>query len=80
MTTDLIPLVGVGHALMERYGVPSPGYQRMHRLISTGLLKPERIGDRLFFKSTDLPAIAAALGIAVPAKEATKARRAPRAA
>ena len=43
------------------FGVPSPGYQPTHRLISRGLLVPLRIGGRLFFKSEDLPKIAAAL-------------------
>lgn len=66
---NLIPLVELGHALVERYGAPSPGYQHVHRMISKGLLKPERLGGRLFFKTEDLPMIAEALGIAVPVKE-----------
>lgn len=60
---------------MTRYGVPSPGYQYVHRMISRGLLTPERMGGRLFFKSEDLPAIAKALGISVkgPARKASRA-------
>ena len=76
--TGLIPLPELGAALMERYGVPSPGYQHVHRMISKGLLTPERLGGRLFFKRADLPTIARALSIVVPAKG--PARRAPRAA
>ena len=44
--TGLIPLPELGAALMERYGAPSPGYQHVHRMISKGLLTPERMGGR----------------------------------
>jgi hypothetical protein len=72
MANDLIPMPELGRAIMERFGVPSPGYQYTHRMISRGLLVPERIGGRLFFRQNDLPQIAAVLGIAtVPAKEGT---------
>jgi hypothetical protein len=76
--TDLIPMTELGHALMERYGVPSPGYQTVHRLISRGLLKPERIAGRLLFKTSDLPTIARVLGITAP--EPARPRRSTRAA
>jgi hypothetical protein len=62
---NLIPLPELGHAIMARYGVPSPGYQHVHRAISKGILTPERLGGRLFFKTEDLPKIARVLGIAV---------------
>ena len=75
---EFIPLPELGHALMTRYGAPSPGYQYVHRMISKGLLTPERLGGRLFFKDEDLPKVAAALGIAV--KEPARPRRATRAA
>jgi hypothetical protein len=71
--TGLIPLPELGAALMERYGAPSPGYQHVHRMISKGLLTPERMGGRLFFKTTDLPTIARVLGV-VPAKEPPRRR------
>jgi hypothetical protein len=77
MADQLVPMPELGHALMERYGMPSPGYQHVHRMISKGLLVPERLVGRLFFKVEDLPTIAAKLGI-VPAKK--PARRAARAA
>jgi hypothetical protein len=64
-----IPLPELGAALLDRYGVPSPGYQATHRAISRGLLKPERMGGRLFFKTEDLPQIAKVLGIEAPAKK-----------
>ena len=77
--TGLIPLPELGRALMERYGVPSPGYQHVHRMVCKGLLMPERLGGRLFFKAEDLPQIAKVLGIAVPPAKGP-ARRATRAA
>lgn len=76
MMVDLIPLPELGHALMTRFGMPSPGYQHVHRMISKGLLTPERLGGRLFFRSEDLPAIARALGITVPVKKPARPRAA----
>ena len=68
MTQSLVPLPELGRALMERFGVPSPGYHAVHRAICKGILKPERLGGRYFFKPEDLPMVAAVLGIAVPVK------------
>jgi hypothetical protein len=44
--SDLIPLPELGAALMAAYGTPSPGYQYVHRMITKGVLTPERLGGR----------------------------------
>ncbi len=81
-TDDLISAAAAPAAVLELAQTKDPAdvarasYRRFWNGISNGTLPAERIGGRLFIRRSDLPAIAAALGLKVPAT-AKRAQRAP---
>ena len=59
----MIPLARLPPRLRELSGRPPPSYLRLALLARDGKLPAERIGQRLYVRLADIPAIARSLGL-----------------
>ena len=66
ITDDMLPLPAVPRALAPYPGGPTVTYGRLYAAVTNGVLPAERIGARWFLKRSDLPAVAAQIGLAPP--------------
>lgn len=80
---DLIPAAAVPAAVLalaqtkDRADVARASYRRLWAGMSNGTIRAERVGSRWFVLRSELPAVAAALGLTLPAKaKSSRAKRA----
>lgn len=63
---ETVALTALPRELATLTGKPSPSYRRLYSLTLDGSLPAEQDNGRWFVRRTDLPAIAAMLGLAAP--------------
>ena len=62
-SVELIPLTRLSPELRELTGSVAPGYRRLWTLTVDGRITAEQVNGRYQVRRTDLPAIAASLGM-----------------
>jgi hypothetical protein len=66
------PLSKLSRELQAFTGKPAPGYRALYNHVLDGRLPAEQVNGRWYWHRIDLPAIAAALGLAAPIDPASK--------
>jgi len=67
MAQQLTPLPGLAAKLLSTYGNAGPGYRKAYLLALDGVLPTVQRNGRYFVADADLPAVAAVLGLTIPA-------------
>jgi hypothetical protein len=61
---DHLPLTRLPIALRDQTGLRPPTYYQLYMAVINGRISAEMVGGRYYFKESDVPAIAAQLGLA----------------
>jgi hypothetical protein len=70
MAEQLTPLPDLAAKLRTLTGSPGPGYRKTYLLALDGQLPTVQRNGRRFVQDCDLPAVAAVLGLTIPADRA----------